>query len=159
MAMPVAYRVLAPVRRRFLRLAGARTLGVRAIVIAPDDRIALVRHTYTDLWYLPGGGVDRDEGYPAALARELREELGIDRFDTERILGAYHAAGEGRDDNVLVYVVRLDRATARAVRIADPREIAAVEWFAADALPADTSPATRRRLAEYRHGSVGKGDW
>ncbi|UVO52458.1 NUDIX domain-containing protein [Sphingomonas sp. SUN019] len=157
--MASAYRVLAPVRRRLLRLTGARTLGVRAIVVDPDGRIALVRHTYTDLWYLPGGGVDRDEGYPAALARELREELGIDHYSTERILGAYHAAGEGRDDNVLVYIVRLDEAAARAVRIADPREIAAVEWFTIGAPPPDTSPATRRRLAEYRSDSVGAGDW
>ena len=41
----------------YRRTRGARTLGVRGLVLDRDDRVALVLHTYLDSWYLPGGGV------------------------------------------------------------------------------------------------------
>ena len=35
---------------------------------------------FPDIWDLPGGHVERDEVAHVALARELREELGIDEW-------------------------------------------------------------------------------
>ena len=157
--MGALYTTAASVRRRWLRLTGARTLGVRAIVLDPDGRILLVRHHYIGGWYLPGGGVDRGEGYAVAHARELHEEIGVTRFATERLLGLYHATGEGRDDHVAVYVVRLDADEAAHAHAADPREIADIRWCAPGALPADTTPATQRRIAEFAIGAVGGGTW
>lgn len=154
------YPLLAPLRRRLLAATGWRTLGVRAIVIGADGRIALVQHSYTGaVLYLPGGGVDRGEGFGVALARELREELGIARFAIERVLGVYHARGQGRDDNVVIFIVRLDTPETGAVHVADPREITAVIWADADNPPDAASPATRRRLEEYRRGATGSGIW
>ena len=43
------------------RLTRAKTLGVRVLVQAEAGRVLLVRHTYLDGWYLPGGGVDGGE--------------------------------------------------------------------------------------------------
>ena len=57
---------------------------------------------------------------------------------------------EGRDDHVTVFVVQLDAAQATKAHAADGIEIARMAWFPPDALPTDTSPATARRLAEYR---------
>src|SRR5580765_3762409 len=55
-----------------------RTLGVRAIVLSPDGRIVMVRHSYVRGWYLPGGGREAGEDPQAAILRELREEIGLD---------------------------------------------------------------------------------
>jgi 8-oxo-dGTP diphosphatase len=40
------------------------------------DRILLVHKTYGNGWDLPGGHADQDKS-PAACARELQEELGL----------------------------------------------------------------------------------
>jgi len=49
-----------------------------------------------------------------------------------------------------VFVVRIFRQDAPSPR---SREIAESGFFALDALPADTTPGTRRRLAEVLEGA------
>jgi ADP-ribose pyrophosphatase YjhB (NUDIX family) len=151
------HRLLGKLARIYWYLRRPRTLGVRAMVLDPAERIALVRHTYGEHWYMPGGGVKKRESYGDALARELREEVAVTEFTLDRILGIYHCMREAKDDHVVAYVVRVSDPSAMTK--ADPIEIEAAEWFSLDALPADTSPATLRRIAEYRAGAVGSGDW
>jgi len=139
-------------------MRGVTTLGVRGLVLDRDGRVALVLHTYLDGWYLPGGGVQRGESYDRALARELGEEIGLDAFRIERVLGVYHDTVTLKDDHVVAYVVRTD-ASAPPLRTADPFEIQRVEWFALDGLPDDLSPATARRIAEFKAGVTGGGAW
>ena len=38
-------------------------------------------------------------------------------------------------------------------------EILAIDWFAPDALPANTSPSTRRRIAEALHAMESDPNW
>ena len=51
------HRLIGRAARLVWKVTKPRTIGVRAVLLDQDDRIALVRHTYTDAWYLPGGGV------------------------------------------------------------------------------------------------------
>jgi len=121
------------------------TFGVRAVVLGPEGKLLLVKHTYDKYWYLPGGAMKRGEEAEAALRREVREELGIAELRIERKLGTYVSTREGKRDTIEVFV-----AEAAAMGKRQRLEIAAAEWFAPDALPADASPATQRRIAEFK---------
>lgn len=154
--MALIHRLLGKVARLLWRVTRPRTIGVRAVLLDAGDRIALVRHSYIDGWYLPGGGVKKGEAIVDALRRELAEEVAIEGATVERVLGVYHSRREGKDDHVVVYVAR---AGADTLRAADALEVAGAGWFALDALPPGTTPATCRRIAEFRAGVTGGGTW
>lgn len=130
--------------RLYWRITKPVTFGARAIVLGPDGRVVLVKHTYDRYWYLPGGATKKGEQAEAALRRELQEEIGVADAAIERKLGTYVSTLEGKRDTIDVFVVRVG-AIGKRQRF----EIAAAEWFAPEALPADTSPATQRRIAEF----------
>ena len=66
-----------------------------------------------------------------------------------RLHGLYWNFAESKSDYVAVFVVeRWSRRPARSIEIADDR------FFAPDELPADTSPAARRRIAELTSGAT-----
>jgi ADP-ribose pyrophosphatase YjhB (NUDIX family) len=58
-------------------------LKVRAVVVNDAGRVLLIRpHGYADHeWTLAGGGVEDGEQAIDAIRREMREELGVERFD------------------------------------------------------------------------------
>lgn len=128
------------------------TLGVRVIVEDGQGQILLVRHSYLEGWYLPGGGVDGGETVYDAAAREVLEEAGIVANTPPRLLSFYlnGTNRRGRDHVGLFHVVdwspgeRFLQASA---------EIAEAKFFAADRLPDGASPATKLRLREFRSGS------
>lgn len=136
-----------------------RTLGVRAVVVDDGGNILLVRHTYDAMWYLPGGGVARNESAQAAIARELREEIGLEAPAIARILGVYHSLAERKDDHVVVMIVGISGTRMARLMATDRREVAEIAVVAAGALPDGTSPATCRRIAEYMSGAQVVGPW
>ncbi|WP_298674873.1 NUDIX domain-containing protein [uncultured Sphingomonas sp.] len=151
------YRIAGRAMRLYAWAVRPRTFGVRALLLDPGGRIALVRHHYIAGWYLPGGGVNKGESATAAIRRELREEIGLAHVEIAGVLGIYHNRAEAKDDHVVVFIATVP---AGAIPVAaDRREIAEAGWFAADALPDDTSPATRRRIAEHLAGRQGHGAW
>lgn len=154
--MAFVHRLAGKAARLVWRVTRPRTIGVRAVLLDGDGRIALVRHRYIDGWYLPGGGVEKGEAIADALHRELAEEVAIGDATVERVLGVYHNRREGKDDHVVVYVAR---AGADRLRRADGLELAEAGWFALDVLPPGTTPATLRRIAEFRAGVTGGGNW
>jgi ADP-ribose pyrophosphatase YjhB (NUDIX family) len=157
--MALHHRLIGKAARLYWSVLRPRTIGVRALVADSEDRIFLVRHTYAESSYLPGGGVKKGESCEAALRRELREEIALADYAVERMLGIYHSRREGKDDHVVLFVVRVEADAASGLREADQFEIAEAGWFALDDLPKTVSPATGRRIAEYRAGALGLGDW
>lgn len=157
--MALHHRLIGKAARIYWRLTKPRTIGVRAVLLDSEDRVALVRHTYTDQWYLPGGGVKKGESMEAALLRELEEEVAVTNPQIERVLGVYHSRREAKDDHIVIFAVRTGDSESEALEETDLAEIEEARWFPLDTLPAGTSPATARRIAEYRSGLIGLGAW
>jgi ADP-ribose pyrophosphatase YjhB (NUDIX family) len=125
------------------------TMGVRALIRDQSGAVLLIRHNYVGGWHMPGGGVGRGETVHQAMAREVREEVGLEVVGTARMLGLYARFRRGWSDHVSVFVVDEWSGTPRI----DELEIAECRFFAPEDIPADTTPATRRRLAEALSGS------
>ncbi|HXW42263.1 MAG TPA: NUDIX domain-containing protein [Xanthobacteraceae bacterium] len=149
MALDAIRRLFEPAIRRSLhahwRMSRGLTVGVRAVVFDGEGRIFLVKHSYVSGWHLPGGGVETGETMVTALQRELREEGNIELTEPPVLHAIYFNRRISRRDHVAVYIVRAFR------QLAPPqpnREIVAHGFFAPQALPEDTTRATRERIAE-----------
>ena len=140
----------------FWRLSRGMTVGVRAVLLDGDKRVYLVRHTYLPGWHLPGGGVEVGETALDALTREVREEACLAIKGTPQLHGVFFNEKISRRDHVLVYV-------ARTFDVLGPkkpdREIAEAGFFPLDGLPAEVTPATRRRLDEILNGAPVAPTW
>ena len=90
------------------------TLGVRGLVVDERNRVLLVRHTYVEGFYLPGGGVESGETLVEALERELSEEANVLLDAPPELFGMYFNRRFSMRDHVALYV-------ARAFRITEPR--------------------------------------
>jgi 8-oxo-dGTP pyrophosphatase MutT (NUDIX family) len=140
----------------YWRFARGMTLGVRAVVLDADNRVFLVKHSYVAGWHLPGGGVEVGETFRDALQRELAEEGGIELSGEPVLHGLFFNSHVSRRDHVAVYLIRLFRQD----RLPEPNhEIVACGFFAAAALPADTTEGTRLRIAEVLEGRAPIATW
>lgn len=134
----------------WFRFSRSLTLGVRAAVENDAGRVLMVRHTYTEGWYLPGGGVEKGEPAIDALTRELVEEGGVQLSGPPLLVGIYSNHRVFRNDHVLLYRVPAGFWTAT-----DPvqrGEIAELMWADPKSPPDGTTPGNRQRLAELYEG-------
>jgi 8-oxo-dGTP pyrophosphatase MutT (NUDIX family) len=133
------------------------TLGVRALI---HDRktgsVFLIRHTYVPGWQLPGGGVEVDETMETALRRECEEEGNIDFTAPPALRSLHFNRRSSRRDHVAFYLV--ENFTQSSPKPPD-HEIAESGFFPLDALPPDTTPATRRRIDEVFGGAAASPYW
>lgn len=136
------------------RLFHPITLGARVILVRGEE-VLLIRHTYREGWFFPGGGVEKGETLEAAARREAGEEARVDVREVT-LLGVYSNFLEGKSDHVAIFVSRdFDLHDFQP-----NNEIGAREWFPLDALPAGISAATRRRLNEFLEGGAPRaGAW
>ena len=129
----------------YWRCTRGMTLGARGLVVDADRRIFLITHTYVPGWHLPGGGVEPGETLNEALARELMEEGNIEILEPPVLHGMFFNSRVSQRDHVALFVVRSFRQAGAPV----PNwEIAAHGFFSLDALPENTTPSTRARIAE-----------
>ena len=124
-------------------------VGVGAAIVDDEGKVVLIKRRYEPLkgeWSLPGGGVEVGEALEAAVAREVREETGLEvdvgavievfdrimRDDRERVryhyvlidylcrpIGGALRAGSDVDAAVLVDPAQLEpfRLTSKATAV------------------------------------------
>lgn len=158
-ALPPRMNGLEPVTRRMMhtwwRFSRPMTLGVRAAVIDEDERVFLVRHSYTPGWHLPGGGVEAGESMLEALYRELAEEGNIVPSGEIALHGIFFNRKVSRRDHVAIYVVRDFAAGPRP----PDKEIVETGFFPVTALPEGVTPGTRARIVEIVEERPPSPDW
>lgn len=149
-------RLLRRALHLYFRLSRGMTLGVRAAVLDGQGQVFLIRHTYTEGWHMPGGGVETGETLLEALMKELREEGCLALAGPARLHGVFFNRQMSRRDHVAVFEVR--DFTVLGQKLPD-REIAEAGFFPLNALPPATTAGTRRRLAEILENRPPTPDW
>jgi 8-oxo-dGTP pyrophosphatase MutT (NUDIX family) len=117
-------------------------LGVRVLLIQ-DQSVLLVKHTYQQFWYIPGGGVKKEETIEQAIRREVMEELGIQMGEIQ-LFGVYTNFFEYKNDHVVVFVCQDYTLPGET-----DAEIECFDYFSLDNLPSSISPGSKRRIDEY----------
>lgn len=126
--------------------------AVSAIVTDDHGGILLILRTDNNYWSIPGGGVKPGESVKQAVAREVKEETGID-CEVTGLVGIYsdpnHVAayddGEVRQEFSICFTTRMLGGTERT-----STESAAVSFVAPRALQGyQMHPSIRLRIEHY----------
>jgi len=120
-------------------------LGVRVMMV-DKGCVVLVRQTYMDGWFMPGGGVKHGETLDQAARREAHEETGA-ILNNLSLVGTYTNFTDWKSDHNILFL-----STDFTVSGKHDFEIAEVRSFPLEALPAGLWPGHRRRLEQYRDG-------
>lgn len=115
-----------------------------AVIQDPDGRVLLARRKENSflggLWEFPGGKREEGESLEECLAREMREELGIEVAVGERLVTLEHGYTHFR---ITLHVFRC-RLIAGTPRCLDCDE---VRWVTVEEMAALPMPVTDRRIA------------
>lgn len=128
----------------YWRIFSPFSMGVRALIINDKNQVLLIKHTYSDMWYLPGGGVNKKEHLLQALHRELKEELKLTIQALPSLFGTYANFYEYKSDFITVFVVK-SYDMSPTVNF----EVESWEYFSFENIPEKISLGTKRRLEEY----------
>ena len=133
------------------RPRGFGPIVVAAAVVIENGRVLLTRRAegqhLAGMWEFPGGKLEDGESPEEALARECREECGID-LEVAEILDVTHHRYPEKDVLLLFYRCELRAGEVRHLQVADHA------WVAPDDLddyplpPADERVVTRIQALE-----------
>jgi 8-oxo-dGTP pyrophosphatase MutT (NUDIX family) len=112
------------------------------MVLLQDGKVLMVRHTYIEGWYLPGGGMNRGETPLEAAAREAWEEAGVELLEPPTLLGIISADTPTSNNHVATYLSR----NFRIGPAKDQWEIAERRFFTLDELPLHVGDKWRKLL-------------
>lgn len=139
-------KTLYPFVRLYWKTFKPKGEGARALVLR-NGMILLVKTEYGKYWQFPGGTRDGREAPETCALREVKEETGIMATITGK-LGTYSSNTEGKRDTIHIFL-----ATTNQIDVKQEWELKDARWFSLDTLPEDLSPATGRRIAEYKSGA------
>jgi len=128
-------------------------MGVRILMVQKDE-VLLVWHTYLSGWYLPGGGLQRNETLEAAARREAFEETGA-KLGEVKLLGIFSSFNQWKTDHTVVFYSDDFEITG-----VPDKEIEKVGRFSFGELPDYVYGSHRKLLESYMNGKVApQGEW
>lgn len=124
-------------------------------MMVQDNEVCLIRHTYLPGWFLPGGGLKKNETIEQGARREAREETGAE-LNEITLLGIFSSFIQWKTDHTAVFLCKDFKITG----VSDG-EIAEVCLFPLNSIPDNTFASHRKLLEAYReNGSSEKfGEW
>lgn len=138
--------------------------AVRAILLTPEAEILLLRIRLRDrapFWITPGGGIEAGEHPGTALARELREEVGLETADVGPLLWrrrhTFSVHGKRYCQNEDYYAVHVPRFAPVMADEAEATVLDRFHWWGLDDLHALTEPVAPRTLATIVAGYLRDG--
>ena len=127
-------------------------VGVGAVIVDERGHLFLARRgpaakNERGLWEFPGGAVEFGETLARALAREMREEYGIE-IDVGPLLDVvdHILPDEGQHWVSPTFICTVQSGEPR---IREPAKCAEIGWFDLDAMPDDLTLITRLNLQHY----------
>ena len=132
----------------YLWIVRPLTMGVR-IILMREGQVLLIRQTYLDGWFIPGGGVGKGETLDQAIRREAHEEVQAELGSLE-LLGAFSSFDGSKNDHTVLFA-----SHDFTLGGGHDREIAEIRFFPVEALPADIRPGYRLKIEDYARSLSG----
>ncbi len=128
--MKFLLKIIHPVIKFYWFVFRPKTYGVKCI-IENDGKFLMIRNTYGDHpWTFSGGGIKKNESAESAAKREVKEEVGIDIKNLEKI-GECISTAEYKMDTISIFLARVENNSF----IIDNKEISEAQWFPKENFP------------------------
>ena len=115
-------------------------IGVFALIFNHENQILMGHRRDIDWWNLPGGGMEIGETVDEAICREVFEETGL-KVKVVQLVGVY--SKPQKQEVVLTFLCNIIGGTLQPTE-----ETSESRYFQPDALPENTLPKHRQRIAD-----------